>query len=233
MVTPRPHVKYTRIAYPYITGSDCYVNTAWPISKPITIIELFTTAYLLRRGYYYLYMLRPSVCDTPSPPPSTIRSRGGLTRQHIITCPCPHCWRRRTQTQIHAVATMTYLWIVIRTHTIIAVADMVILWCTLRTHHHIRPTRSNTATNAQIYRHPPNGTILGRTISVTATVETANTIVINPGMKMGITVSGIGTVGVEVEATLGGIPRRITVVNTSAPDPTAHPCSPHTPQDLN
>ena len=63
---PRPHVKYTRAVYTYITGSDFYVNPTWPSYKPITIIELCTNWYLLRGGCYNLYMLLRSECNRPA-----------------------------------------------------------------------------------------------------------------------------------------------------------------------
>ena len=47
-------MKYTRMVYPYTRGSYFYVNPVWTKSKPITIVELFTVGYILRRGYYNL-----------------------------------------------------------------------------------------------------------------------------------------------------------------------------------
>ena len=41
-----PHVKYMRLLCTYITGRYHYVNPAWTNSKPITIIELFSTVYI-------------------------------------------------------------------------------------------------------------------------------------------------------------------------------------------
>ena len=41
-----------------------FVNPACTGSKPITVVELITTSFLLRGGCYNIYMSRYSVCDT-------------------------------------------------------------------------------------------------------------------------------------------------------------------------
>ena len=61
---PRTQEKYTRTVYPYIPSSIRGVKPTWTISKPITVIQLFNTFYILRGGYYNLYIFRCSVCNT-------------------------------------------------------------------------------------------------------------------------------------------------------------------------
>ena len=53
-------LKYTRTKYPYITGSGHYVN---PILGP-KVIELCIPDYLLRGGYYNMYIFRCLACAT-------------------------------------------------------------------------------------------------------------------------------------------------------------------------
>ena len=57
-----------RTVYTCIPGSYRNFNPDWTRSKPITIVQLFTTGYLLRGGYYNLYMFRCSACNTQGYP---------------------------------------------------------------------------------------------------------------------------------------------------------------------
>ena len=63
LVTTRPQVKYTRMIYPYIPGSNGLL-TPWNSYKPITIVELMNTSFLLRGGYYNMYMFIFKACKT-------------------------------------------------------------------------------------------------------------------------------------------------------------------------
>ena len=61
---PIPYAKYTRMVYHYITGSGRCISPAWTLSKPITIIYLVTTGYILLEGYYNMHMFCHSACNT-------------------------------------------------------------------------------------------------------------------------------------------------------------------------
>ena len=74
MVNLRHHLKYTRTVYVYIHSSDCCVNPACNSSKSITIIDLFTTAYLLGGGYYNQYMSRRSSCNRHASGPQIVHN---------------------------------------------------------------------------------------------------------------------------------------------------------------